>query len=162
MASASGPAPGGGARSFPHASPGPVRLSLFALALTLGACAGTPPTGLEASLPGTTWTVERVVDADGVVRRTDGGRVTFAADGGLTLESCNTCTGSYAVRDDQLRIDEPLACTRRACAATELELEQYLVGPLTLEREGAYLIASPLGEVEGPQIHLVPAGGAAL
>ena len=129
------------------------------LAAALSACAGPPPTGFEAALPGTTWTVERVVDADGVVRRTDGGRVTFAADGGLTLESCNVCNGSYAVRDDALRVDEPLACTRRACAPDALELERYVAGPLELRREGAYLILEPLGVPDGPQIHLVPAGG---
>lgn len=138
-----------------------MRLALPALALALSACASTPPTGFEADLPGTTWTVERVVDADGVVRPTEGGRVTFGADGSLSLESCNSCAGSYGLRDAELRISEPLACTRRACAPDVLELEAYFAGALTLEREGAYLIARPSGAAEGPQVHLVPAGGAA-
>jgi heat shock protein HslJ len=132
--------------------------SAFAAGLALAACAGSPPTGFEADLPGTTWTVERVVDADGVVQRTDGGSVTFAADGALTLSSCNTCGGRYAVRGDELRVEAPLACTRRACLPGALELERYFAGPLELRREGAYLIAGPVGEVEGPQVHLVPAG----
>lgn len=134
-------------------------LTVFVSALAVG-CAGTPPTGLAASLPGTTWTVERVVGADGSVLRSENAEVTFGADGDLRLSSCNQCGGSYRIEDDVLQIEEALACTRRACLPGQLELERYVTGPLALQRDGAYLVMEPTGEAAGAQVLLVPSGAA--
>ena len=132
-----------------------VRLALFALVLAVVSTGcSRPPTGLAAEVPGSSWTVERVVLADGTVVRGDGDRVTFAPDGALTLSSCNVCNGRYAVREDVLTVEEPLACTRAGCAPGAVELERYLGSTATLRRDGAYLVA----ESEGAQVLLVPAG----
>lgn len=134
-------------------------IALVVISSSVIGCASSPPTGFAADLPGTTWTVERVVDVDGRILRTDSAEVTFEADGDLALSSCNLCSGSYAVREAELRIDEPLACTRRACLVDSIELERYFAGPLTLRRDGVYLIVEPGGGIEGAQVHLVPSGG---
>ena len=118
---------------------------------------------MEAELPGSSWTLERVVRADGTVQRGAGAQVTFSADGGLVLSSCNACTGRYRVTGDVLTIDGPLACTRRGCAPGEVELERALGASATLRREGVYLVAEPIpGEGEAApqaeQVLFVPAG----
>ena len=140
-------------------TPGLVRsilLTVLCLSVAAG-CAG-PPTGLAADLPGTTWSLERVVlPGAGGVLRGNGADVTFGADGSLSVSSCNVCNGTYRMRRDQLDV-EPLACTRRGCAENEVELERYLTGTMTVRRDGTYLIIEATGE-EGPgaQILLVPA-----
>ncbi len=132
-----------------------MRLALLAL-LVLSAGCSQAPTGLAADVPGSSWTLERVVLADGTVLRGDGDRVTFAPDGGLTLASCNVCNGRYSVRDDVLTVEGPLACTLRACEPGTVELERYLGGTATLRPDGGYLIVEP-AEGEGAQVLLVPA-----
>lgn len=133
-----------------------MRLALSALALVaLSTGCSRAPTGLAAEVPGSSWTLERVVDADGTVLRGDGDRVTFAPDGALTLASCNACSGRYSVREDVLTVEGPLACTARACAPGAVELERYLGGASALRRDGAYLVAESAG---GAHVLLVPAG----
>ena len=136
----------------------PVRPILLALVLSIAAGCSSPPVpvGMEASLPGSSWTLERVVRADGSVERGSGDQITFASDGGLVLSSCNACTGSYVVTGDVLTVGEPLGCTKRACAPGAVELERVLGSSATLRREGVYLVAEPLaGDVE--QALFVPA-----
>ena len=135
---------------------------LLVLLLALAGCAGSAPapTGLAAVIPGTSWTLERVVTADGGVLRGDGDQVTFGAGGEVILASCNQCTGQFAMDGDALTVAAPLACTRRACPFGTVELEAYLAGTSTLRREGDYLIAEPLtelGEPTGAQVLMVPA-----
>ena len=137
-----------------------MRFVVLLTCLVLTACGGSAPTtGLAAELPGTTWTLERVVLPEGGVLRGDGDRVTFAADGSLSVQSCNNCNGQYRVRDGRLEI-EALACTRRGCPPGDVELERYLSGALTLRRDGAYLILDAVDEsgADGPQVLLLPAG----
>ena len=137
-----------------------MRALLLSAALFAAGCGSSPPTGLAAAVPGTSWTVERVVTADGAVLRGDGARVTFAADGALVVSSCNECSGRYTMREDLLTVEAPLACTRRACPDSEIELERYLAGTTALSRDGAYLVAEPVAEaggLTGVQVLLVPA-----
>lgn len=112
--------------------------------------------GLEADLPGSSWSLERIVLADGSVLRGDGDQITFASGGTLTVSSCNICNGRYAVEGDQLTVQEPLGCTRRACLSGAIELERYLASPATLRRDGAYLVIEPEAS-EAEQILFVPA-----
>lgn len=136
-------------------------LVLFCLLVVAG-CGGsssTPTSGLAAEIPGTSWTLERVVlPESGEVLRGDGDQVTFTAEGDLSVSSCNACSGEYRVRNDVLEV-EALACTRKACLPGTVELERYLSGALTLRRDGSYLILDVVTETgaEGPQILLVPA-----
>ena len=133
-----------------------MRLALSALVLAaLVTGCGRAPSGLAAEVPGSSWTLERVVLADGTVLRGDGDQVTFASDGAITLASCNVCNGEYAVRGDVLTVEPPLACTKRGCATGAVELERYLGGQATLRRDGAYLVAE---SADGAQVLLVPAG----
>ena len=134
-----------------------MRLALLSLVVASLAGCGRPPTGLAAEVPGSSWTLERVVLGDGTVLRGDGDRVTFARGGELTLSSCNECTGRYRVRGDELTVEAPLACTRRGCAPGAVELERYLGGVSTLSRDGAYLVVGP-AESAAYQVLLVPAG----
>lgn len=130
---------------MPHTTSAAVRTALsFACLVAFSACAGAPPVGLDADLLGSSWTLERVVMNDGTVRRGDGDQVTFSADGALVLSSCNACSGTYSVRDSVLTVAEPLACTRRACNAGQVELERVLGSTTALRREGVYLIAQPM------------------
>ena len=131
-------------------------LVLAAALCTVAACTPPPPVGLAADVPGTTWSVERVVGGDGQVRRGDGTeQVSFGPEGSLSLSSCNLCSGRYAVADSVLTIGPGLACTRRACATGGLELERYLEGTSVLRRDGAYLVIVP--DSLAAQILLVPA-----
>ena len=135
-----------------------MRLALFPIAVAaLSVGCGGPPTGLAAEVPGSSWTLERVVLADGAVVRGDGARVTFAPDGALSLSSCNECNGRYSVREDVLTVGAPLACTKRACPAGAVELERYFGGVSALRRDGAYLVVEPADAAVG-QVLLVPAG----
>ena len=129
------------------------RLVLLA-ALAVSACS-SPPVGVAAELPGSSWTVERVVLPDGSVLRGEG-QVTFGADGALTMASCNQCSGRYSIRDSVLTVEEPLACTKRACAPGAMELERHLGGVSTVRRDGSYLVAEPLAE-GAARVLLVPA-----
>lgn len=126
------------------------------LAIVIAACS-SPPVGLAAEMPGTAWTLERVVLGDGSILRGDGG-ITFGGDGSIAVSSCNDCFGRYSLRDSLLTIDGALGCTKKACPTGAVELERHLEGTTTLSRDGAYLIATP-GDSSGVQILLVPAEG---
>ena len=137
-----------------------LRAGLFPLALLVAAGCARTPTGLSAELPGTSWTLERVVYADGSVERGAGERITFEPDGRVLVVSCNTCNGTFRLRGNRLQVREPLACTRRACAEGAVELEAFFEEERQLTRDGAYLIAD--GEGESAQLLFLPvttAGG---
>lgn len=133
-----------------------MRFTLLLAVLLIAGCSSGPPTGLSAELPGTAWTLERIVFADGSVERGTGERITFTPDGGLLITSCNTCNGTYRMRGNELAISESLACTRRGCAPDEIELEMLLVGDLVLTRDGSYLIVEQAGGLESPQLLFLP------
>ena len=135
-----------------------MRFTLILALLALAGCS-SPPTGLSAELPGTAWTLERVVYADGRVARGTGERVTFEPDGRVLVVSCNTCNGTYRMRGNELAVRSPMACTLRACADGAVELERYLDGDLTLQRDGAYLIMEGVLP-DSPQLHFLPVSGA--
>lgn len=126
---------------------------VFGIALFwLAGCAGA---GAASEYAGTVWTLERIVGADGSVQRGSGEeRLTFGADGTLTLGSCNQCTGAYRLRESLLRVDDAMACTRRGCPEGALELERYVTGSLALRREGSYLVLESSPEM-GPAIQLL-------
>ena len=129
------------------------RLALFA-ALLLAGCS-VRPTGLAASLPGTTWLVDRIVEPDGSVRRGTGETVAFGADGRIALSSCNLCSGPYRITSaGVLTLAPALACTRRGCPEGATELEREITGALRTSRDGEYLV---LTAVEGGrQVILLP------
>ena len=107
------------------------------LAATSG-CAGTPAV---SDFAGTTWTLDRIVGADGSVTRGSGEeRLTFGADGRLALASCNQCSGPFQTSGSTLTVGEAMACTRRGCPDGAIELERYVRGQQTLRREGTYLV----------------------
>ena len=134
-----------------------MRLLLALAAVSfVAACASPPPVGMAAEVPGTTWSVERIVQADGgVIRGSETDQVSFGPEGSLSLSSCNLCSGRYALADSVLTVPPGLACTRRACAPDGLELERHLEGTSVLRRDGAYLVIEPDSLDE--QILLVPA-----
>ena len=123
-------------------------------AVLLGGC-GVRPTGLASTLPGSTWLVDRIVGADGSVRRGTGETVAFGADGRISLASCNLCGGAYTVSSSGvLSVGPGLACTRRGCPEGAIELERDLTGALQMSRDGEYLVLSAAGGA--PQILLLP------
>lgn len=128
---------------------------LFAVLLVAG-CSGGPPTGLSADLPGTAWTLERIVYADGNVARGSGERITFTPDGGLLVASCNTCNATYRMRGNELRVSEDMACTRRGCAPDEIELEAFVTGTLSLRFDGSYLVVERAEASETAQLLFLP------
>lgn len=139
-----------------------MRFTLVLFTLLLASCSSGPPTGLSTELPGTAWTLERIVFADGTVERGSGERITFAPNGGVLIASCNTCNGSYRMRGNELRVPEALACTRRACGTDEIELEVFFTGTMALRRDGSYLIVEQAEAVETAQLLFLPVaeGGA--
>ena len=134
-----------------------MRLAFLPLTLltVFAACQPPPPVGVAADVPGTTWSLERIVLADGEVRRGQGEQVSFGPEGSLSVSSCNQCSGRYDLRDSVLTITPALACTRRACLPGALELERHLVGTSVLRRDGSYLVVEPDSLAE--QILFVPA-----
>lgn len=131
-----------------------LRAGLVPLVLLLVAGCSRTPTGLSAELPGTAWTLERVVYADGTVERGTGERITFDPDGRVLLASCNTCNGTFRLRGNRLQVREPLACTRRGCTEGEIELEVFFEEERQLTRDGAYLIVE--GEESSAQLLFLP------
>lgn len=117
-------------------------LALAALLVATG-CATTAPASEYA---GTVWTLDRIVTADGAVRRGSGEeRLTFGADGALSVASCNQCNGRYEIDGPTLIVDEALGCTRRGCPDGAIELERYTTGALSMRREGTFLIIEAAG-----------------
>lgn len=115
-------------------------LSSFVALVSLAACS-TPPTGVAADVMGTSWTVERIITPDGVLRQE--AQISFGDEGSVAMSSCNQCSGRYRMRDDVFTSDGGLACTKRACTSGQLELERYFTGPVSLRQEGTYLVAEP-------------------
>ncbi len=132
-----------------------VVLASLAVLCTLAGCGPSAPVGLAADVPGTTWSLERIVAADGAVQRGMGEQVSFGPQGSLSVASCNQCSGRYSVRDSVLTVPGALACTRRACPTGTVELEAYLSGRSVLRRDGSYLVVRPDSSRE--QILFVPA-----
>lgn len=115
---------------------------VFVLA-SLSACS-SPPVGEAAVLPGTSWTVERIVLEDGGLERGDGTQqITFGDDGSIAVSSCNDCSGRYTIQDGALTITSALGCTRKACPTGVLELERYLEGATAISRDGDFLVLQP-------------------
>ena len=140
------------ARSFALNPPPVLVRVLLALLVVLSACSA-PPTGEAAALPGSSWTVERIVLEGGDLVRGDGEqRVTFGDDGSIAVSSCNDCTGRYRISGDALSLVAPLGCTRKACPTGTLELERYLAGVTRLSRDGDFLVLQP--ETSGTRILL--------
>ncbi|MEL6615611.1 MAG: META domain-containing protein [Bacteroidota bacterium] len=140
-----------------------MRLLALASVLLLVGCGGSAPSGPGAVLAGSSWSVERIVYASGEVIRGDGETIAFGADGSVSMASCNTCQGRYRARRGTLSIDETLRCTRKACRPGEIQIERFLSGPQTIERDGPYLVltAQPDEDREGtapqpPSVLLLP------
>lgn len=138
-----------------------MRRLAFVLVLILAGCGGSTPSGESAVLPGSSWSVERIVYASGEVVRGDGETVAFGADGSIAMSSCNTCQGRYRAKRSSLSIDETLRCTRKACRPGEIQLERFLSGPQLIERDGPYLVltAEPQEgqeDITQPSVLLLP------
>lgn len=128
--------------------------ALAVLCIVLLAGCATPTPDL---LSGSTWTLDRLVASDGTVQRGAGERVTFGAGGALSLVSCNSCGGTYRLREGVLTVAPALTCTLRACEAGTVELERYLTAPLRVRRDGAYLVLDPVDPASPvPQLVLAP------
>lgn len=128
---------------------------LALLSVVLLAGCGVRPAGLAASLPGSTWLVDRIVGPDGSVRRGTGETVSFGSDGRISLSSCNVCNGPYTLSAaGVLTLGAPLACTRRTCRSGMTELESDVQDPLQVSRDGEYLVLS--GAAGETQILLLP------
>ncbi|MEM6326974.1 MAG: META domain-containing protein [Bacteroidota bacterium] len=132
---------------------------LFAvLALLLVGC-GSGTTSRDAELlTGSSWTVERIVYANGDVTRGSGETLAFGSDGSVSVASCNTCGGRFERSRQGIRIDAT-RCTRRACRPDQVQLEQLVGGEQIVERDGPYLILSAAPDDRGgtpPQVLLLP------
>ena len=136
-----------------------MRVLSLILVLAAAGCTGAPslppPVGLAAEIPGTTWTVERVVEADGDLGRGFAEQVAFGDDGDLRITACNDCSGRYTMTDDVLTVEPVLACTRRACPSAALPLGTILEGTSTLRRDGDYLVVA--NDSLNVQLLMVPA-----
>ena len=131
----------------------------LALFLALAGCAGGGNAATGA-IPGSAWVVERIVQADGAVVRGSGASVQFGRDGSVFVEACNACNGRFRVRGGTLRVDEALACTRRACAPGGApEVGPLLGGDHSIARDGQYLVLTQaVGDgAAAQQILLLPA-----
>lgn len=131
-------------------------LTSFLVIVLLGlvGCAGSAR--LSSLLPGSSWTVERIVYPTGDIVRGDGETLAFDVDGSLYISSCNSCGGTYQMTGGRIEFSVG-ACTLRACAAGVIELEQLIAPQMKASRSGEYLILAPVEAEEGPQIMLLPA-----
>ena len=123
-----------------------------------GCGGGTQVPGGETALPGTAWTVERIVYPSGDVVRGSGETIAFGADGTIAMSSCNSCQGRYRFRRGVLRVEDNLRCTRRACAAEEVELERIVAEEQVISRDGPYLVLTARDDrqPDAPQVLLLP------
>ncbi|MGB3542905.1 META domain-containing protein [Rubrivirga sp.] len=120
-------------------------LPALLVVLQISACSA-PPSGEAAELPGSSWTVERIVLEDGGLERGDGAQqVTFGDDGSIAISSCNDCSGRFVIEDDALSFSNVLACTKRACPTGTLELERLLGDETQISRDGDFLVLQPEG-----------------
>ncbi len=118
-----------------------MRLLVAAVAL-LAASACSSPTPVSP-YAGSVWSLDRIVGADGSVTRGTGDeRLTFGADGSVSVQSCNACAGRYTITDDVMTVAPGMACTRRGCTSGQIELETAFAGPVGLERDGPTLTVS--------------------
>lgn len=130
-------------------------LALLLVVTAVAGCGGG--TDAYASLTTSAWVLDRLVGADGSVQRGDGARLTFGAEGTLSLASCNLCTARYRLSNDVLTVAPAQACTQRACAPGGIELERYVAEPMTVERDGIYLVLDPVDPASTvPQLVFVP------
>ncbi|WP_412062926.1 META domain-containing protein [Rubrivirga sp. IMCC45206] len=133
----------------------PLLLAAFGIA-ALAACSPPVPVGVAAEVPGTTWSLERIVTADGEIARAEPAEISFGPQGSLAIQSCNACSGRYAASDSLLTIEGPLACTKKACPAGALELERHVMGTSVMRRDGLYLTVLPADSTVA-QLLFVPA-----
>ena len=133
------------------------RLALALVVILAGCGGGSEIPGGTTALPGTAWTVERIVYPSGDVVRGSGETVAFGADGSLVMSSCNTCQGRYRFRRGVLEVAENLSCTRKACPPEAVELERVVSGNQEVSRDGPYLVleARDAGG-DAPQVLLLP------
>ena len=140
-----------------------MRILSLAVVLALAGCGGASPSGPSAVIPGSSWTVERIVYPTGEVVRGGGETVAFGADGSLSIASCNTCQGRYRARRGTLTIRTPLSCTRKACQPDEIQLERFIGGTQLVERDGPYLVLTTVTDegadrpaADPPSVLLLP------
>lgn len=122
----------------------------------LAGCAGPGSARVASVLPGSTWTVERIVYPTGRVVRGDGETLSFDADGSLGLSSCNSCGGTYQIAGRVIEFSVG-ACTLRACGPEVIELERVIEPKMSASSSGEYLILTSEEEDQGPEIMLLPA-----
>ena len=107
-------------------------------------------------LTGTAWELRALVQNGDSLTVADGlpaDQVRFQPDGGVRIQSCNNCTGLYRMSPRHVVV-ERLACTRRACAATRLELDRYVGGRAAYSTRGDWLILDVDDDVNGIEARL--------
>ena len=119
-----------------------MRLALFLFAGFLVVSACRPIEVPPNPLTGTAWELRALVQDGDSLTADDGlpaDQVRFQPDGGIRIQSCNNCTGLYRMSPLHVVV-ERLACTRRACPTTRLELDRYVGGRAAYSTRGDWLI----------------------
>lgn len=129
-------------------------LAVFVGLLLVAACrtAAPPPNPLS----GSAWTLRALVEDGDSLTAADGlppDVVRFQPDSGVRIQSCNSCTGTYRFSDRHV-VTERLACTRRACPASRLELDRYVAGRAAYRLRGDWLILDVDDDVNGIEARL--------
>lgn len=136
------------------------RIALLLVFVVLAGCGGPGSSSRDATLlTGSSWTVERIVYPSGEVVRGDGETIAFGSDGSIAVSSCNNCSGRFDRSRGGVLIDAN-RCTKRACAPGTIELERFVNGQQSVERDGPYLILTAVpaerDSAEAPQVVLLP------
>ena len=109
----------------------------------------------DASLVGTRWVVDTIIQGDGASTPPQGavGSILFGSDGSLAASlGCNTGSAKFTVSGDTITIGA-MATTRMACLGEAAELEKHMLAVLA----GAVQFA-----IDGDALTLTAESGAGL
>lgn len=133
-------------------------LCLLAAVFTAACRTVEPPPN---PLADTAWALRALVQDGDSLTQADGlpaDLMLFQADGGFRSRSCNNCVGNYVLSDLHVVVRD-LACTRRACPTSVLELDRYVAGRAGYEAAPDQLVLSvddPINGIEA-RLYFAPA-----
>lgn len=85
----------------------------------------SPVTAYNLILDGTAWELVAASRDGEVYEEVPADRMWFSNHDGVTIHSCNSCSGLYSIEESQVTFLR-MACTRMACRPDQFELETML------------------------------------
>jgi len=134
---------------------------IFFVTFLIGACASTPGPS-DNPLADTAWEFRRIAirSNDFFMLPNDEGvhkdQVLFGADSSISIRSCNTCSGFYAIEGNHIVINH-MVCTRRACELDWIDLVRQIGDHATFRFDDDFLILEKIVAVDTTSLIFAPA-----